>query len=206
MLKLIKAIDLQHWADSKESEGLMPELMRRLIHASITDIVRISFPNEDCIDLPGFDGVLEYSSSSSYIPSGKVAFEIGTSQEQKHKADGDYNKRTENISEEERAITNFIFVIPRKWKSANDWERKRNEEGKWKSVRVLTDEDSEVWLEKLCLRHKYIVYSYLIFKLEEGHLLIPEQKRIFVLLMMMYGKNRDYFAISNYLRKYLTKD
>lgn len=71
---------------------------------------------------------------------------------------------------------------------------------------MLTDEDSEVWLEKLCLRHKYIVYSYLIFKLEEGHLLIPEQKRIFVLLMMMYGKNRDYFAISNYLRKYLTKD
>lgn len=146
MLKLIKAIDLQHWADSKESEGLMPELMRRLIHASITDIVRISFPNEDCIDLPGFDGVLEYSSSSSYIPSGKVAFEIGTSQEQKHKADGDYNKRTENISEEERAITNFIFVIPRKWKSANDWERKRNEEGKWKSVRVLTAVELEDWL------------------------------------------------------------
>ena len=46
----------------------------------------------------------------------------------------------------------------------------------------MTDEDSEVWLEKLCLRHKYIVYSYLIFKLEEGHLLIPEQKRIFVLV------------------------
>ena len=41
MLKLIKTIDLQHWADSKESEGLMPELMRRLIHASITDIARV---------------------------------------------------------------------------------------------------------------------------------------------------------------------
>ena len=30
MLKLIKALDLQHWADTKESEALMPELMRRL--------------------------------------------------------------------------------------------------------------------------------------------------------------------------------
>ena len=146
MIKLIKVLDLQHWADSKESEGLMPELMRRLIHASITDISRISFPNEDCIDLPGFDGVLEYSSSSAYIPSGKVAFEIGTNQEQKHKADGDYNKRTENISEEERTITNFVFVIPRKWKSANAWEKKRNEERKWKSVRVLTAVELEDWL------------------------------------------------------------
>ena len=70
----------------------------------------------------------------------------------------------------------------------------------------MTDEESEIWLDKLCMRHKYIVYSYLIYKLKEGHLVIPNQKRIFVLLMMMYGKDRDYFAISNYLRKYLTKD
>ena len=83
MIKLIKVLDLQHWADSKESEGLMPELMRRLIHASITDITHISFPNEDCIDLPGFDGILEYSSSSAYIPSGKVAFEIAQKRRKK---------------------------------------------------------------------------------------------------------------------------
>jgi len=146
MIKLIKVLDLQHWADSKESEGLMPELMRRLIHASVTDIARISFPNEDCIDLPGFDGVLEYSSSSVYIPSGKVAFEIGTDKKQKLKADRDYNKRTEITSEEERAITNFVFVIPRKWKNANAWERNRNAEGKWKSVRVLTAIELEDWL------------------------------------------------------------
>ena len=25
--------NLQHWADTKESEALMPELMRRLIHS-----------------------------------------------------------------------------------------------------------------------------------------------------------------------------
>lgn len=146
MIKLIKVLDLQHWADSKESEGLMPELVRRLIHASITDIARISFPNEDCVDLPGFDGVLEYSSSSTYIPSGKVAFEIGTNQEQKSKADGDYNKRTENTSEDERIITHFVFVIPRKWKNATVWERKRDKEGKWKSVRVLTAVELEDWL------------------------------------------------------------
>ena len=79
MMKLIKAIDLQHWADSKDSEHLMPELMRRLIHASIRDISCISFPNEDCVDLPGFDGILETSFNNPYVPVGKSAFEIGTS-------------------------------------------------------------------------------------------------------------------------------
>ena len=47
MLKLITALDLQHWADTKESEALMPELMRRLIHASLKEITYVSFPNED---------------------------------------------------------------------------------------------------------------------------------------------------------------
>ena len=70
----------------------------------------------------------------------------------------------------------------------------------------MTNEESEVWLGKLCIRHKYIVYSYLIYKLDEGHLTILEQKRIFVLLMIMFGQDSEYFAISSYLRKFLKKD
>lgn len=70
----------------------------------------------------------------------------------------------------------------------------------------MTNEESEERLEKLCIRHKYIVYSYLTHKIDEGHLLISEQKRIFVLLMLMYGKDSDYYSIGTYLRKYLTKD
>lgn len=41
MLKLVKALDLQHWADTKESEALMPELMRRLVHASLKEITYV---------------------------------------------------------------------------------------------------------------------------------------------------------------------
>ena len=55
MLKLVKALDLQHWADTKESEALMPELMRRLVHASLKEITYVSFPNEDNVYMPGFD-------------------------------------------------------------------------------------------------------------------------------------------------------
>lgn len=146
MLKLIKTIDLQHWADSKDSEHLMPELMRRLIHASIKDITRISFPNEDCVDLPGFDGILETTYNNPYVPVGSSAFEIGTNKGQKKKANHDYNNRTKEMSDEERVNTHFVFVIARKWKSARKWEDERNREGKWKSVRVLTAVELEDWL------------------------------------------------------------
>jgi hypothetical protein len=67
MLKLIKALDLQHWADTKESEVLMPELMRRLVHASMKGITHISFPNEDSVNLPGFDGILETTDKNGYV-------------------------------------------------------------------------------------------------------------------------------------------
>ena len=46
-MKLITALDLQRWADTKESEGLMPELIRRLIHSSLNDIMRLSMPSGD---------------------------------------------------------------------------------------------------------------------------------------------------------------
>lgn len=87
MLKLVKALDLQHRADTKESEALMPELMRRLVHASLKDITYVSFPNEDTVYLPGFDGVLEVSQSNPYVPTGLSVFEIGTNKSQKTKAD-----------------------------------------------------------------------------------------------------------------------
>ncbi len=70
----------------------------------------------------------------------------------------------------------------------------------------MSDEDSESWMQKLCIRHKYIVYSYLIHRIDEGHLNITEQKRIFVLLMILYGVDANYFVIENYLLKYLLKD
>ena len=146
MLKLIKTIDLQHWADTKDSEKLMPELMRRLIHASIRDITRISFPNEDCVDIPGFDGILETTFKNPYVPAGKSVFEIGTNKGQKKKADHDYNNRTREVSDEKKANIHYVFVMARKWTKAREWENDRNNEGKWKSVRVLTAVELEDWL------------------------------------------------------------
>lgn len=149
MLKLIRALDLQHWADTKESEELMPELMRRLIHASIKGIMRISFPNGDSVYLPGFDGILETTDKNEYVSSGFSVFEIGTNINQKTKADSDYNKRTKETAARDRKNMNFVFVTPRNWNAARKWESAKKRERKWKSVRVLTAVELEDWLS-LC--------------------------------------------------------
>ena len=148
MLKLVKALDLQHWADTKESEALMPELMRRLVHASLKDITYVSFPNEDTVYLPGFDGVLEVSQSNPYVPTGLSVFEIGTNKSQKTKADGDYYKRTKETAYKERKGANFVFVTPRIWTAAGKWETFKKKERKWKTVRVLTAVELEDWLSQ----------------------------------------------------------
>lgn len=149
MLKLIKALDLQHWADTKESEVLMPELMRRLIHASMKGITRISFPNEDSVNLPGFDGVLETTDKNAYVSNGLSVYEIGTNKSQKKKADKDYNKRTKDTMARERKKMNFVFVTPRNWGKAKNWETEKNRENKWKSVRVITAVELEDWLSQV---------------------------------------------------------
>jgi hypothetical protein len=76
--------------------------MRRLVHASLKDITYVSFPNEDNVYMPGFDGVLKINQSNPYVPTGLSVFEIGTSKDQKKKADGDYNKRTKGTAFKER--------------------------------------------------------------------------------------------------------
>lgn len=149
MLKLIKALDLQHWADTKESEVLMPELMRRLIHASMKGITRISFPNEDSVNLPGFDGVLETTDKNAYVSNGLSVYEIGTNKSQKKKADKDYNKRTKDTTARERKKLNFVLVTPRNWGKAKNWETEKNRENKWKSVRVITAVELEDWLSQV---------------------------------------------------------
>lgn len=71
---------------------------------------------------------------------------------------------------------------------------------------VKENEDSEILFEKLCVRHRYTVYSFLTQIIDEGYMSPDIQKRVFVLLMMIYGEKGDYFKLKYYLMKYLTKD
>lgn len=73
---------------------------------------------------------------------------------------------------------------------------------------LLTEEneDSEILFGKLCVRQRYTVYSFLTQIIDEGYMSPDIQKRVFVLLMMIYGERGSYFKLKYYLAKYLTKD
>lgn len=147
-MKLITALDLQRWGDKKESEGLMPELVRRLIHSSLTNISRLSMPSGDSISLPGFDGVVETSSMNAFISSGTSVFEIGTDSKVKGKADKDIEKRNKEVADTDKQKINYVFVTPRKWASARKWEKEHRENSEWKDVRVLTAVELEDWISQ----------------------------------------------------------
>ena len=47
---------LKQWADTKECQSLLPELMRRLICASVKQLNRLSFPSGDAVHMPEWAG------------------------------------------------------------------------------------------------------------------------------------------------------
>lgn len=57
-MKLIKANDLKRWADSLEFRGLLPELIRRLVHATKPHLSKVYIPTEESTHSAGWDGIV----------------------------------------------------------------------------------------------------------------------------------------------------
>ena len=95
-MKWIIATDLKQWADRRESQELLPELISRLIHASISDFSKFRFPSGDTVYLPGLDGILKSHEKVYNIEPGLSLWECGTNKNPKSKAESDYKKRVSN--------------------------------------------------------------------------------------------------------------
>ena len=55
-MEFITSTHLKQWADTKECQSLLPELMRRLICASVKQLNRLSFPSGDAVHMPEWAG------------------------------------------------------------------------------------------------------------------------------------------------------
>lgn len=143
--ELVDADYLESWAGSREAEELLPEVVARLIEGT-TGVIGVHMRTGDGIRLPGWDGVVEDSPGSPWVPAGPSAWELGTSGDPRRKADDDFESRTAKPLEVEPSVTSFVFVTPRRWPGARKWEQKRRAEGPWRSVRVLDADDLAGWL------------------------------------------------------------
>ena len=149
---LANALDLDRWADTLESRGAFPELMRRLL-AQTPGVTNIDIRAHGGIAAPGWDGTAT-SDGSPFIPKGELRFEFGTNKQPKTKADEDYNKRAAQIVGKSDEI--FVFATPRNWAGATEWAKQRSSENNFASVEAFDAHRLEGWLQSTPAVHYWI--------------------------------------------------
>ncbi len=142
----IKAIEIEQWADKIESRTKLAALLRLLIQ-STGEPTFCDFPAYENAELPGWDGITQSESATSWIPFGFSGWEFGCSKDPARKAEEDYSKRMLSVSPDERKAITFIFVTPRNWTGKNEWVREKLELRHWKDVRVYDANNLEQWIE-----------------------------------------------------------
>jgi hypothetical protein len=140
---LVPSLKLEQWADSLSARALLPQLLRRLVHATLepSAIKRAQFPSGEGVQRPDEDGLTETTAGNAKVPVGSAAWEIGCDKGIKGKAEDDFGKRTPN------AHTTFVFVTPRKWTKKQDWCDEKRNLGLWSEVIAYDSADLEEWLE-----------------------------------------------------------
>ena len=143
----IRATHIDAWAEKHEARSLLPALLRRLVNSTGSEVTYCDFPAYDNSQRKGWDGKVEASNATPWVPSGVSGWEFGCNQDPTTKANDDYKIRTKNVSKEERKNTTFVFVTPRNWKEKNSWIREKKSKNEWKAVNAFDANDIEQWLE-----------------------------------------------------------
>ena len=138
-----RAIDLDRWADERESQGLFPLLIRKLITQTTAEPSQLNIPAQEQIGRPGFDGLVHVAQGNRFVPTGQSVWEMGVNQDPRQKAQRDFARRQSEASRD----TTFIFVTPRNWRDKDEWATERAATSGWKNVIALDANDLEHWLE-----------------------------------------------------------
>ena len=144
----IKAHRIEEWADTTRAREELPALLRRLVNTTGDKAVRVDFPVFDNAQRPGWDGEVEMTVPTPWIPDGRSGWELGCNGNPGSKADGDYAKRVKAVPPGERHDTTFVFVTPRNWQGKGRWAADKAGLGEWKEVRAYDASDLEQWLEQ----------------------------------------------------------
>lgn len=149
----VKAREIESWAQkSDDARRELPALLRKLIHSTGRDLTHPDFPAYDNAERKGWDGVVEASTPTAWIPDGKSFWEFSCEKDPRRKANDDYTKRTKPQSfpppPVERAECTFVFVTPHNWPGKKRWAEEKAALGDWKDVRAYDASDLEQWLEQ----------------------------------------------------------
>lgn len=111
----VTVTQIRQWAETREAQGILPVLVRKLIQATGGRIVYVDFPAGDSVGQPGWDGEVESNGQGSWVPHGKSFWELSCEARLARKANRDYEKRTKHTPVAERSNAVFVFVTTRRW-------------------------------------------------------------------------------------------
>jgi hypothetical protein len=145
----IKANDLEGWVSHNiPARSRLAVFLRTLVHSTGSGLTKVDFPGNDDAERPGWDGAVEASQGTPWVPGGISGWEFGTNEDPKTKAEGDFEKSVKALDPKERAETTFVFVTPRRWPGKTTWVAAKQAKGLWKEVRAYDASDLEQWLEQ----------------------------------------------------------
>ena len=138
--------DIVNWADKPDAHHKLPELVRRLVLATVPMPSLLQMPSGSSVSRPGWDGLLVVEKGNAWVSDGASAWEFSCEGSPKRKATDEYNKRTTKPKGVDAPGTTFVFVTPRKWDGKLAWAKERQEGGPWANVRVLDADELVAWL------------------------------------------------------------
>jgi hypothetical protein len=169
--QIVNAGELEKYADTIESQSVIPELVYELVRSSCPDLVACRIPYGDSINQPGLDGFIETADGfRHFIPKGKSILEIGVNKDPKTKASKDFKKRTGQISKQDRKEITYIFVTPRVAASGGwdepaqrKWIESQKKEG-WRDIKIIDGIHLVDWMQEFPAIGKWLLKEMKILK------------------------------------------
>jgi hypothetical protein len=146
----IEAQDLGNWGSSRDGQERLPEMVGRLVLATVGPAADFRFPAGDSILFAGWDGICSIATGRGKVPDGVSVWEVGTQRTRiREKANEDYEKRSKGPTTVDRKNTTYVFVTPQRWPKKETWRRQKIAEGIWKEISIIDGDDLVHWLD-LC--------------------------------------------------------
>jgi hypothetical protein len=184
---IVNENQLDEWVrgNSSIAQGVIVELVWRLVAAASPNPRDRRFPLGDSLGQHGPDGILDaVIGFDPFVPEGKSLWEIGTNNNAGDKATRDYRDLTAAIPAEVRNESTFIFVTPLsarrsgwghtwKEKAQASWLKERIDFREWRDIRVIDGTKLIDWLH-----HFQAVELWLAGKMGilVQHVQTPEQR------------------------------
>jgi len=144
---LLSSNDLVAWAETLDARYALPLLIRALVRVTAKSAGAVDFPAREDTQRPGWDGVVENPTRTTYVPAGTSVWELSTEARPQAKADRDYEKRTQNALGYQPGKATLVMVTLRRWPQKKQWALAKEQQGTWARVVALDATDIEQWLE-----------------------------------------------------------